>query len=120
MHEIDFLGESILRELWRGRAVKVFSYHHQAVDPQGVAPGLIVTALAKDGIIEAAELANGYPLLAVQFHPERMADKKPFAALFEWLVEAATSTKHQIRKSTDYTDCTDKRTKTKTLSVKSV
>ncbi len=91
-----------------------------SVDPQGVAQGLIVTALAKDGIIEAAEFANGYPLLAVQFHPERMADKKPFAAFFEWLVEAATSTKHQIRKSTDYTDCTDKRTKTKTLSVKSV
>ena len=45
------------------------SYHHQAIHT--LASGLIATAKTDDGIIEAIE-HKSRPILAVQFHPERM------------------------------------------------
>ncbi|MDR1675981.1 MAG: gamma-glutamyl-gamma-aminobutyrate hydrolase family protein [Tannerella sp.] len=48
----------------------VNSLHHQAV--KAVAPGLIATATAPDGINEGIELPE-YPLFGVQWHPEQMA-----------------------------------------------
>jgi putative glutamine amidotransferase len=47
------------------------SFHHQAL--RDVAPGLIVTALAPDGVIEAVEHPGKRYLLGVQFHPEETA-----------------------------------------------
>lgn len=67
------------------------SHHHQAVDRLG--EGLRVIAWSESGVPEGLDLP-GYPLLGVQFHPERMccsflrpetADGTP---IFQWLVSA--------------------------------
>ena len=57
--------------------------HHQAIDRLG--DGLIATAWAADGIIEAVELARRSAadpfVLAVQWHPEAGTDPRLFRAL---------------------------------------
>ncbi|WP_188510193.1 gamma-glutamyl-gamma-aminobutyrate hydrolase family protein [Conyzicola nivalis] len=65
-------------------ALKVHSYHHQAIDE--LADGLVVSARSDDGTIQAVEV-DGVPFgLAVQWHPEENADD---LRLFAGLVEAA-------------------------------
>ena len=55
------------------------SFHHQAV--REVGRGLVATAWAADGLIEAVESADGAEwLLAVQWHPEEMTGRPESAA----------------------------------------
>jgi putative glutamine amidotransferase len=46
----------------------VNSFHHQAI--KDIAPGLIITAVADDGTVEAMEDPTLPFFLAVQWHPE--------------------------------------------------
>ncbi len=65
--------------------VKVNSIHHQAVDALG--DGLAAVAWAEDGIIEGMSYEGDWPLLAVQWHPERLFTEDPASlALFDGLV----------------------------------
>jgi putative glutamine amidotransferase len=70
-----------------GDGVDVPTAHHQAVDRLGA--GLVATAWAADGVVEAVEAgAAGDPfLLAVQWHPEAGRDPR----LIEALVAAAAA-----------------------------
>jgi putative glutamine amidotransferase len=71
-----------------GAGVDVPTAHHQAIDQLG--DGLVATAWAADGVIEAVEPATGNGpefLLAVQWHPEAGTDPR----LIEALVAAASS-----------------------------
>lgn len=61
---------------------RVNSLHHQAIKRLG--RGLKVTAHSEDGFVEAVEAANDYPfLLAVQWHPEEIADHPEQRRIFE-------------------------------------
>jgi putative glutamine amidotransferase len=62
-----------------GAAATVLCSHHQAIDALGA--GLVPTARAADGTIEAVELAGEDFVLGVQWHPEEAGDQRPFAAL---------------------------------------
>lgn len=64
---LSFEG-TVLRRLY-GRRFPVNSLHHQAVGRLG--EGLRVTAVSPDGVPEALEHET-LPVLAVQWHPERM------------------------------------------------
>ncbi|WP_327120387.1 gamma-glutamyl-gamma-aminobutyrate hydrolase family protein [Nocardia sp. NBC_01730] len=67
-----------------GPEVKVHCHHHQAIDR--LADGLLATAHATDGTIEAVEATDGSFLLGVQWHPEVDATDR---RLIRALVEAA-------------------------------
>jgi len=60
----------------------VLTYHHQAVDR--LAPGLVASAHADDGTVEAVEAvgAGGW-VLGVQWHPEMADDLRVMRALIE-------------------------------------
>lgn len=67
-HTVTTGAGSVMEALF-GKQFPVNSYHHQAVDT--LASGLKATAWTEDGIVEAAEHVSE-PILATQFHPERM------------------------------------------------
>lgn len=67
-----------------GERLSVPCYHHQALNR--VAPGLVVTARAVDGTVEAVESPHHSWVVGVQWHPEEdLSDNR----LFEALVQAA-------------------------------
>ncbi|MCW7940942.1 glutamine amidotransferase [Streptomyces hygroscopicus] len=55
------------------------TYHHQAVDRLG--RGLVPSAYAADGTVEAIELPSGDWVLGVQWHPEMGEDMRVMRAL---------------------------------------
>jgi putative glutamine amidotransferase len=84
-HGVRMSPDSLLFRLLAKRDVVTNSAHHQAVCALG--RGLRVTARAMDGVVEAVESSQGLPLLAVQFHPERLWEKDlRFKQIFVWLV----------------------------------
>lgn len=84
------LGRALGRESASSPVLTVNSFHHQAVDV--LAPGLVATAWAPDGVVEAFEAPGDAFLVGVQFHPEALtADHPEFTALFRALVGSAQS-----------------------------
>lgn len=83
-HDVEIAPDSRLAEVVGGGRRTVNTIHHQAIETLG--EGLTATAWADDGIIEALQTEDGWPLLAVQWHPEKMPEHD--APLFDWLVAA--------------------------------
>lgn len=83
VHDVVTEAGSILREQY-GPAVRVNSFHHQAVDALG--EGVVVTARAADGVIEGVEV-TGHRVVGVQWHPEVFIEDP----IFTWLTDAAAS-----------------------------
>ena len=74
-----------------GKEFMTNSYHHQAVKTMG--PGMKAAATTDEGLIEAIEHET-LPILAVQWHPERMIGEENVALpdmmpLFRYFVETA-------------------------------
>lgn len=86
-HDVSILENSLLAKLSPSLDVRVNSTHHQAIDEAG--DGLIISARAPDGIIEAVESTKHKFVVGVQWHSEYYnldLDLK----LFERLVEEAS------------------------------
>ncbi len=66
--------------------IPVNSRHHQA--PKAPGAGLVVTAVAPDGVIEAVEDPSLRFCLGVQWHPENFWRTGEFRTLFEGFVRA--------------------------------
>ncbi len=80
VHSIDVLPGSALSKAMKRDRVMVNSLHHQSV--KDLAPGLHVTALSPDAIVEGVESSDGM-VIAVQCHPEELFTEEPWAmALF--------------------------------------
>ena len=63
-----------LHEIYGATSVDLIATaHHQAIDPDRLAEGLTVVAIASDGIIEAVEYQDNLFALGLQWHPERDA-----------------------------------------------
>jgi putative glutamine amidotransferase len=92
VHDVAVAPDSLLAKVTGKTSFGVNSSHHQAVDR--VAPPFRVAAASLDGIVEAMELQPGEAgllpfLLAVQFHPERLFDRRPeFLRIFAGFMRA--------------------------------
>ncbi|WP_371361014.1 gamma-glutamyl-gamma-aminobutyrate hydrolase family protein [Sporomusa malonica] len=72
-HTVEISEGSRLHQVFGQETILTNSFHHQAV--KDIAPGFVVNARAKDGVIEGMERSDGVFTLAVQWHPEMMVDK---------------------------------------------
>lgn len=88
-HPVRVEPGSYLSYLVGGTQIDVNSRHHQGVDPKRQGRGLRSVATAPDGLVEASEDMEQRFLLAVQWHPEDMTDRREHLCLFQALVEAA-------------------------------
>lgn len=89
-HSLTILGGTRLAEILSGKTgLRVNSFHHQAIRKLG--EGLVVSAVAADGVIEAVESTRHPFALGVQWHPEAMAEKNIPGGqeLFNALIQAA-------------------------------
>jgi putative glutamine amidotransferase len=87
-HTVDIDPDSSTAMVLGATTVTVNSLHHQAIGD--LAPGLVVTGRAPDGIIEAVAPEDDWPMWAVQWHPESLGtDDEPSARLFRHLVQTA-------------------------------
>lgn len=80
-HTVTAAASTRLASLVGPGEVAVNSRHHQAVDR--LAPALVASACSPDGTIEAAEAPGPRWCLAVQWHPENLADDPASRRLFE-------------------------------------
>ncbi len=87
-HAVDIAPKSLLRRILGRARIRVNSSHHQSV--KRVAPTLVASAVASDGVIEAIESPTHRFLLGVQWHPEFLYDRHAFhRKLFQALLKAA-------------------------------
>lgn len=87
-HMIDIVEGTTLYDIFKTKELGINSFHHQAV--KELAPNLVATAHAKDGIIEAWENKNmeEHYILATQWHPEAMIHRhREFLKIFENFIE---------------------------------
>lgn len=68
IHTVTVRRDTLLSRILGQDTVLVNSQHHQAVDK--VAPGLVLSALSEDGIVEGIEKPDAKFCLGVQWHPE--------------------------------------------------
>ncbi len=93
-HSIDIQEGSLLLDILGHSAIRVNSFHHQAV--KKIAPGFIASAATRDGIIEGIESTQHTFVVGVQFHPENMwQNNPPVANLFVAFIRAAEAYKQR-------------------------
>lgn len=87
LHDVRVQPGSKVMKAMGAEHVRTFSHHHQAVDQLG--SGLMPVGWAGDGILEAAELEDGW-IVGVQWHAEATAGTDPTQqAIFDALVREA-------------------------------
>jgi putative glutamine amidotransferase len=97
-HPVTVARHSLLGSIL-GQWAHVNSFHHQAVRDLG--SGLVVTATAPDGTVEAFEASDRSFLVGVQWHAECLVDRDEQAALFEALMAAATQRRDALPATAD-------------------
>jgi putative glutamine amidotransferase len=91
-HPVAVTPKSLLKKIVDATLLMVNSSHHQSV--KKVAPSLIASAVAPDGIVEAIESPAHRFLLAIQWHPEFLFTRHAaHRRLFEALLRAARRTR---------------------------
>jgi putative glutamine amidotransferase len=85
-------GENLLYKIHGDTSIDTNSFHHQSIKALG--EGLEAIATTDDGVIEAVWNPDMTFGLAVQWHPEMLAENHPeHAAIFEAFVQAAKDKK---------------------------
>ena len=84
-HDVDIEPDSRLAAIYGPGRLTVNSLHHQAIGT--VAPGLVVTARAEDGVIEAVE-GETIDAVAVQWHPEMLHSENGDALFADLVIRA--------------------------------
>jgi putative glutamine amidotransferase len=87
-HPVSVVAASRLGQILERTEVQVNSMHHQGVKRLG--KGLLVSALAPDGLIEGIESSNGHFMVGVQWHPESLVDHDTgMRRLFSTFIDAS-------------------------------
>jgi putative glutamine amidotransferase len=87
-HDVEVAAGTQLAAVLGAGRLPVNSTHHQAVRDAGA--GVLVSARAPDGVVEAIEVLDLPFALGVQWHPEAVLAHEPrHAALYRALVDAA-------------------------------
>lgn len=89
-HSVDLVQGTRLATIVGRHELRVNSLHHQAVKVPG--QGMVVSASARDGVIEAVEIPGQPFAIGVQWHPERLfLEDETAQRLFAAFVQAATA-----------------------------
>ena len=89
-HTVDLVPGTRLAAILHVQEIRVNSLHHQAIRVPG--QGMVVSASARDGIIEAVEISTQPFVIGVQWHPERLfADDEASRQLFAAFVQTAAA-----------------------------
>jgi putative glutamine amidotransferase len=87
-HSVTVTTGSLLRRIVQTVTMRVNSSHHQSV--KNLAPSLIASAIAPDGVIEAIESPHHRFFLGIQWHPEFLFERhRLHRLLFEAFLRAA-------------------------------
>ena len=89
VHAVRIDPRSRLSGILKRRTTRVNSFHHQAVAMLG--DGLVATAWAHDGTLEAIEDPRHPFMLGVQWHAETLVEDRAQLALFRALIHAASA-----------------------------
>ena len=89
-HQVTISRGSILEKIF-GTELAVNSFHHQAC--KSAAPGLKVTAMSSDGVIEAIESDEFKSIMGVQWHPETyiLRNSTEMLPILEWLISESAA-----------------------------
>lgn len=88
-HAVAVQPSSRLAHILGGNSARVNSLHHQGV--RDLAPSLVATAVAPDGLVEGVEIPDHPFAVGVQWHPENLVDNdSAMLALFKAHVAAAS------------------------------
>lgn len=90
-HRVHVLPDTLLASVAPIAEFDIASHHHQAVDRVG--DGLVASAFAPDGVVEAVEADDGSFCLGVQWHPEERLEPEGLA-LITAFVRAAMDWRH--------------------------
>jgi putative glutamine amidotransferase len=90
-HYVDLVSGTRLAGILGAERLIVNSRHHQGVCKPEKAAGLVASAFAEDGMIEALESPEHHWVVAVQWHPERAdaPDRESCRKLFKAFVKAS-------------------------------
>jgi putative glutamine amidotransferase len=87
-HEVQVAAGSRLRDVLDRDSITVNSMHHQGI--KQLAPSLVASAVAPDGLVEAVELPDSPFCVGVQWHPEVFEMANPDTRrVFEEFIAAA-------------------------------
>lgn len=88
-HTVSIADGTLLHSIFRTDTLAVNSFHHQAVAT--VPEGFRISAVSKDGIIEAIESTEHKSVIGVQWHPECfiLGGDDTMMPLFSWFKDEA-------------------------------
>ncbi|MFZ3070606.1 MAG: gamma-glutamyl-gamma-aminobutyrate hydrolase family protein [Anaerolineaceae bacterium] len=95
VHQVQVAGNSKLESILGARQCQTNSLHHQALNRTGT--GLVVSALAQDGVIEGVEIPDRSFVVGVQWHPECLPEETSSRSLFRAFVQACQSDRPATR-----------------------
>jgi putative glutamine amidotransferase len=89
-HDVIVAPGTLLHRITGAKRLPVNSAHHQAAERVG--PGIVVSAVAEDGVIEAIEDPERSFCLGVQWHPEYAISPGDTAVIEAFVAAAAART----------------------------
>ena len=90
-HPVAIHPDTLLSGITHELEFDISSHHHQGVDELG--EGLVASASAPDGVVEAIESVDGAFCLGVQWHPEERLDPEGIALIRAFIAAARTRAK---------------------------